>query len=194
MPLTLLTMKQLLSLTTLLAFGGLVTAQEAPKPTQRPDEANAKACAGTSLKLAVTDLKNEANTAKAKTALTALDGVNMCQNSSKSGSFTVNYDPAKVKVAAIEKAITGSGLKITGHKASFNIKGMMCQSCSNHLTTLLKKTPGVLSVDRVSHLIRQADVTFDPKKTDATKIKAAIHTTQYKVIEPKPDTAAPPQG
>jgi len=185
-------MKHLLSLTAILAFGGLATGQEVPKATQCPAGECAKACCGTSVKLAVTGLENEAKTAKAEAALAALDGVTMCQNCSKSGTFAVNYDPAKVKAAAIEKAITDSGLKIAGHKATFKIKGMMCQSCSNHLTALLGKTPGVLGVDEVTHLTGEAKVTFDPKKTDEAKIKAAIHTTQYKVVEPA--TTAAPQG
>lgn len=187
-------MKNLLSLATLFAFGGLITAQETPKATDSPSAKCAKACSGTALKLAVTGLENEANTAKAEAALTALDGVTMCKNCSKSGTFAVNYDPAKVNVAAIEKALTDSGLTITGHKTSFKIKGMMCQSCSNHITTLLGKTPGVLSVDEVTHLTGLASVTFDPKKTDEAKIKAVINSTRYKVIEDQPAPAVSPQG
>ncbi|YCM43096.1 heavy-metal-associated domain-containing protein [Verrucomicrobiaceae bacterium 227] len=187
-------MKNLLSLTALFAFGGLVTAQEAPKAAQCPSDQCAKACCGTSLKLSVTGLENEGNTAKAEAALTALDGVEMCQNCSKSGTFNIKYDPAKVKVAAIEKAVTDSGLKIAGHKASFKIKGMMCQSCSNHITALLGKTPGIVSVDEVTHLTGEAGVTFDPKKTDEAKIKAVINKTNYKVIESKPAPAVAPQS
>lgn len=187
-------MKNILTLTAVLAFGGLATGEEAPKATQCPAGECAKACSGTALKLAVTGLENEADTAKAEAALAALGGVTKCQNCSKSGTFAVNYDPAKVKVAAIEKAITDSGLKIAGHKATFKIKGMMCQSCSNHLTALLGKTPGVVSVDEVNHLTGEAKVTFDPKKTDEATIKAAIDTTKYKVVEPKAKAATPPQG
>jgi len=39
------------------------------------------------------------------------------------------------------------------------------------------------------------NVTFDAKKTDAKKIKAAINTTKYKVVEAaKPAPAAAPQS
>jgi copper chaperone CopZ len=187
-------MKKFLSLTALFAFGGLVTAQETPKATECPKGECAKACAGTALKLSVTGLENEANTAKAEAALTALDGVIMCKNCSKSGTFAVNYDPAKVKVAAIEKAISDSGLVIAGHKTSFKIKGMACISCANHITSLLGKTPGVINVDEVSHMTGQTSVTFDPKKTDEAKIKAVINATRYKVVEGQAAPAVAPQG
>ncbi|MEJ6580713.1 MAG: heavy-metal-associated domain-containing protein [Akkermansiaceae bacterium] len=186
-------MKQLLSLTALFAFGGLITAQETPKAAPCPAGECPKACAGTALKLAVTGLENEANTAKAEAALTAMDGVTTCKNCSKSGTFAVNYDPAKVKPAAIEKAITDSGLTVIGQKSNFQIKGMACISCANHLTALIGKTPGVINVNEVNHMTGQASVTFDPKKTDEAIIKAAIETTRYRVVEP-PATAALPAG
>ena len=191
-------MKKLLSLTALFAFGGLITAQETPKAAAKaadcPKGECAKACSGTALKLSVSGLENEANTAKAEAAITALDGVTSCKNCSQSGTFAVNYDPAKVKPAPIEKALTDSGLTIAGHQTNFKIKGMACISCANHITSLLGKTPGVINVDEVSHMTGQTSVTFDPKKTDATKIKAVINATRYKVIEDQAAPAVAPQG
>lgn len=69
-------------------------------------------------------------------------------------------------------------------KVSYKIKGMACQSCANYLTTLLGKTKGVTKVNEVDFKTSKVTVTFDPKVTDESKIKAAINSTRYKVVEP----------
>ena len=181
-------MKNILSLTALLAFGGLALADEAPKAEPCPAGECAAAACGSTVKFAVTGLEDEAKTIKAEKALTLIDGVEMCQTCSKSGVFAVKYDPAKVKIAALEKAVTDSGLTLIGHKAAFKVKGMACISCANHITALLGKTPGVVNVDEVNHMTGETSVSFDPKKTDEAKIKAVINATRYKVVEPTAGT------
>lgn len=190
-------MKNIITITAMLAFGGFASAQEAPaaKAKKCPASACPSACAddccGTMLKLAVTGLQDEAVAATAKVKLGAMAGINSCQTCAKSGTVMVKYDPETMKVADIEKAVTANGLKITGHKVSMKIKGLACQSCSNHLTTVLGKTEGIVNVDKVCHMSGTCAVTFDPKKTDMKKIKAAVHTTKYKVVEEKAKTVKP---
>ena len=181
-------MKNILFLSSLLALGSFAQAQDAPAAekcpaTKCPGACAADCCDGTMIKLAVSGLDNDVATETAKATLGALAGISSCKACDKSNTFTVMYDPEKMKVAEIEKMLTKSGLKIKGHQTSFKIAGLACQSCSNHLTAVLGKTDGVVNVDKVCHLSGQAAVTFDPKKTDATKIKAAIQTTKYKVVD-----------
>lgn len=190
-------MKNILVLSSLLALGSFTQAQEAPAakacPASKCPDACAKDCGdGTMIKFAVTGLDNDAAAETTKAALGALAGVSSCSSCDKSNTVMVKYDPEKMKVAQIEKIITDSGLKITGQKTSFKIAGLACQSCSNHLTAVLGKTEGVVNVDKVCHMSGQAAVTFDPKKTDEAKIKAAIHTTKYKVVEAAPAKEAAP--
>lgn len=178
-------MKSLLSFSALLIFGGIANAQDTPAPKATPAPEVAKTSHATPIHFSVTGLENEALTKKAEAALATLAGVSQLKNDSKTGTFTIQYDPAKVKADTLQKALSDSGLKVNGQQTTFQIKGMMCQSCCNHLISVLGKTEGLVNVDKISHLTRQATLTFDPKKTDEAKLKAAIHTTRYKVVEAK---------
>ena len=197
-------MKNIIALSSLLALGSFAQAQEAPAAKKcETSECSASKCktgscadecCGTMVKLAVTGLENESAAATTEVTLGAMAGINHCSTCAKSGTVMVKYDPETMKVGDIEKAVAKNGLKVTGHKTSFNIAGLACQSCSNHLTTVLGKTEGVVNVDKVCHQGGHAAVTFDPSKTDAAKIKAAIEATKYKVVEAKkPAPAAAPQ-
>ena len=137
------------------------------------------------VRLAVTGLEKEGAAEITKITLGAMAGINYCSTCAKSGTVMVKYDADKMKVCDIENAVANNGIKVTGHKTSFKIKGLACQSCSNHLTVILAKTEGVFNVDKVCHMSGIVTVTFDAKKTDKETLKASIHTTKYKVIKAK---------
>ena len=113
-----------------------------------------------------------------------IDGAKVLQITPK--SIAIEFDPAEVTEASLTKTLTASGLTITGQKAFFKIKGLVCSSCSNVLTSLLAKEKGVIYVNSISHLNGQADISFDPKETTQTKIEAAVNTTRYKVVKTVP--------
>ncbi len=198
-------MKNIIALTSLLAFGSFANAQEAPAAKKASagkcaaSACNAGKCAddccGTMVKLAVTGLEKEGVAETAKITLDAMAGINFTSTCAKSGTVMVKYDPEKMKVADVEKAVAKNGIKVTGHRTSVKVKGLACQSCSNHLTAVLGKTEGVVNVDKVCHMSGTVAVTYDAKKLDAKKLKAAINTTKYKVVEAaKPAPAAAPQS
>ena len=183
-------MRTLLSLSALLTLGGLAygqDGQEAQAEQKSTDQAPAVAIVekGSSITFAVTGLENEATTTKAEAALAEMAGIIALQNDSKAATFTIQYDPTKVKTGALQQSLTDSGLKVIGQKSTLKIKGMMCISCSNHLTTVLGQTQGIVNVDSISHLTGLAQITFDPAQTDVGKIKASIHATNYKVVNPQ---------
>ena len=136
------------------------------------------------LVLLATGLDKEAVAAQAKIKIDKIEGAKVSQMTAK--SVAIEFDPAKVKEADLKKSLTASGLKITGQKAFFKIKGLVCSSCSNNLIRTLAKEEGVVFVNSISHLTGQADVTFDPKKTSQAKIEAAVNATRYQVIKTTP--------
>jgi copper chaperone CopZ len=142
------------------------------------------------VKLAVNGLEKEAVAETTKVTLGAIAGINHCSTCVKSGTVMVKYNADKIKVADIEKAVAKNGLKVVGHKTDFKVKGLACQSCSNHLTSILGKTNGVVNVDKVCHMSGIVAITFDAKKTDNETLKASIHTTKYRVIEAKKGATA----
>ena len=75
-------------------------------------------------------------------------------------------------VAAITSAKT--------EKSEIAVKGMTCESCETSVTKALEKVEGIKSA-KVNHKNGKAVVEFDSKKTDMTKIQAAIAKAGYKV-------------
>lgn len=183
-----LLMQHIIALTCFFAFGSFTNAQERPTAENCPASiCQAGTCAsdrcGLMVRLAVTGLEKEGAAEITKITLGAMAGINYCSTCAKSGTVMVKYDADKMKVCDIENAVANNGIKVTGHKTSFKIKGLACQSCSNHLTAILGKTDGVVNVDKVCHMSGIVTVTFDAKKTDKETLKASIHTTKYKVIK-----------
>ena len=180
-------MKNIITIATIVALGGFAQAQEAPKAAAKTGKCAGAACdadcGGTMIKLAVTGLDKEGIGATTEVKLGAMAGISKCGTCSKSNTVMVKYDPEKMTVADIEKAVTANGLKINGYMTAMKVKGLACQSCSNHLTTVLGKTEGIVNVDKVCHQSGSVMVTFDPKKTDMKKIKTAVNATKYKVVE-----------
>jgi len=198
-------MKNIIALTSFLAFGSFANAQKAPAAEKCPSKcaaskcdagACAADCCGPMVKLAVNGLEKEGVAETTKITLGAMAGINHCSTCAKSGTIMVKYNADKMQVADIEKAVAKNGIKVVGHKTDFKIKGLACQSCSNHLTAVLGKTEGVVNVNKVCHMSGTVGITFDAKKTDKRKLKAAIHTTKYKVVESKKEApaAATPQS
>ena len=184
-------MKKFITLTSLLAFGAFANAQEEPAAEKcatskcSTSACSADECTDPMVKWAGAGLEDESAAKTTEISLGAMAGITHCSTCSKSGTVTVNYNPEKMTPAEIEKLVAQNGLTVSGQKTSFEITGLACQSCSNHLTTVLGETEGVVKVDKVCHMSGHAAVTFDASKTDIAKIKDAINTTSYKVAEAK---------
>lgn len=192
-------MRNIIALLSFLALGSFADAQDAPTAKNCPSRCAASKCAagacaadccGPTVKFAVNGLEKEGVAETTELTLSAMAGINHCSTSVKSGTVMVKYDTEKMKVADIEKAVAKNGIKIVGYKADFKIKGLACQTCSNHLTAVLGKTKGVVNVNKVCHMSGTVGITFDAKKTDKRKLKAVIHTTKYKVVESKKEAPA----
>ena len=73
-----------------------------------------------------------------------------------------------------------------GVKASFQIAGLTCGSCSDKVTTALQGVEGVLAA-AVDYQSGEAVISFDDKKTTADALLAAIVETGY-AAEPKQES------
>lgn len=136
------------------------------------------------LVLLANGLNKKETASQAQATVNKIEGAKVLQMTAK--SIAIDFDPAKVNEGDLKKTLTASGLTITGQKALFKIKGLVCVSCSNHLTQLLAKETGVIYVNSISFLNGQADISFDPKKTTQAKIEAAVNATRYQVIKAHP--------
>lgn len=65
-------------------------------------------------------------------------------------------------------------------EVKFNVSGMTCASCEEHVKHAVNELPGIVSVS-VSSEEGHANVKFDNSKTDKATITKAIDATGYKV-------------
>lgn len=72
-------------------------------------------------------------------------------------------------------------------QVTFNVEGMSCESCENHINNELAKVNGVLSY-KTSYAQKSSVVTFDKSKVDVATIENAINKTGYKVKGSKMNT------
>ncbi|MBT8245326.1 mercuric transport protein MerTP [Winogradskyella sp.] len=66
----------------------------------------------------------------------------------------------------------------------FDVKGMTCASCEEHVKHTVNKLEGIVSVE-ASFENEKAEVKFDSTKTSKEDIEKAINATGYKVVKQK---------
>lgn len=81
-------------------------------------------------------------------------------------------------------AVQGNNKK----QVTFNVEGMSCESCENHVNNELAKVNGILSY-KTSYDQKNSVVTFDKSKVDVAAIESAINKTGYKVKGSKMNAA-----
>ena len=86
------------------------------------------------------------------------------------------YQNTEKQIVVIDK----SDIKIT----EFNIYGMTCTSCEEHVNHEVNKLVGIVN-SKTSYENGNAVIEFDSTKTNETEIENAINSTGYKVTNKK---------
>lgn len=81
-------------------------------------------------------------------------------------------DAHSLSAAATPRLMKNERVKIA-------IEGMHCTSCANGIKAMLKRTPGVITVE-VSFERREAIVEYDSSRTSLEKVVEAINNLGYK--------------
>ena len=81
--------------------------------------------------------------------------------------------PQEIKVVVVDKT--------TIQQAVFKIKGMTCESCTQHVNSEISKVKGIIAF-QTSYENANSIVKFDNSKTSVDSISAAINSTGYKVV------------
>ena len=81
--------------------------------------------------------------------------------------------PQDIKVVVVDKTNI--------QQAVFKIKGMTCESCTQHVNSEISKVKGIITF-QTSYENANSTVKFDNSKTSIDSIAAAINSTGYKVI------------
>ncbi len=120
-------------------------------------------------------------TATIEKALKKLDGVSRAEINLGTEMASVEYDPEKLKLVDIEKAIREAGYDVIDQKVVLKIGGMVCAMCVGALEIALKKLDGVVDV-RVNLAAEKAYVTFNPRMVGLEDMKKAVLDTGYQFL------------
>lgn len=143
-----------------------------------PSNCKKLCCTGTPVTFTIKGLSCETCSGKVTKAL-KLDGVKVETVSHLTNQAILKYDSTKVKPAQLVSAIGKSGYKVVGQEITLTISGMKGESCAGDLSKVLANATGVTRVSTVCHKTGAALVSFDPTKTDRSKLVAALQGTAF---------------
>lgn len=75
-------------------------------------------------------------------SLSKLKDVTGAQVNFGTDSARVEYDPAKVKLTDLEKAVRDAGYEVVNHEVTIKVGGMVCATCVQTIETSLKELHG----------------------------------------------------
>jgi P-type Cu+ transporter len=122
--------------------------------------------------------------------LAGLDGVQKASVNFATGKAHVTYDPGRIALPDMERAIKKAGYAVGGAKTQIGIQDLRCASCVKFIEDTLKATAGVLKAS-VNVATQQADVEYLPGMTTLADLRHAVESTGYKTVEPA--KGAPPE-
>lgn len=114
-------------------------------------------------------------------SLQTLEGVDKAHVNLGTEEATVEYDPEKLKLAALENAVEDAGYGVINEKVTIKIGGMTCAMCVKAIEDVLNKIEGVSDVN-VNLASEKAYVTYNPKMTSILEFKEAITDLGYQYL------------
>jgi Cu+-exporting ATPase len=93
----------------------------------------------------------------------------------------VEYDPRKLKLTDLEKAVKDVGYDVINEKVTLRVGGMTCAMCVKTIEETLNKLEGVV-VANVNLGSEKAYVTYNPKMATIADMKKAIEGVGYQYL------------
>ena len=95
---------------------------------------------------------------------------------------TVTYDPSKVDIEKMRKAVVDAGYDVIINEVTLSIGGTSCASCSSTVEEAVRELDGVLSAS-VNLATEKLTVRYDPQRVRVPQMKKAITDAGYEVLE-----------
>ncbi len=115
-------------------------------------------------------------------ALKELPGVNHVVVNLATAKASLTFDPQKVNVGQMRKAIEDIGYEIPASELTLDVKGMTCASCVAHVEGALQELEGVQQAT-VNLGLGTAKVTYIPGLVSASVMKRAVQDAGYEASE-----------
>jgi Cu+-exporting ATPase len=91
---------------------------------------------------------------------------------------SVEYDPERLGIRELAKAVEQAGFQVPTVKASLSVDGMHCASCSANVERAIGQVPGVMEA-AVNLATEKAAVTYVPGVTDLPAIAESVRRAGY---------------
>ncbi|MDP2157804.1 MAG: heavy metal translocating P-type ATPase [Nitrospirota bacterium] len=115
-------------------------------------------------------------------ALSELDGVSGASVNFAAEKATVMYDPLKVSLAGLAKAIVDQGYGVSVSRITLPVRGMTCAACVSAVENALKELDGVASA-AVNFATEKATIEYIPSQVGIRDFKKVIKDAGYEVVE-----------
>ena len=119
---------------------------------------------------------------RVENALAHTEGVSTASVNLATEEATVQFDPAKISLGALQKAVTDAGYGVATTEIALPIEGMTCASCVRRVERALESVPGVESVD-VNLATEMATVRSLAGSTPRASLVAAVESAGYAVTQ-----------
>ena len=93
----------------------------------------------------------------------------------------VEFDPGKVSISELEKAVKDVGYEVVNREVTLKIGGMVCATCVQTIESALRALPGIVSAN-VNLGTEKAYVTYNPSLSAIPEMKKAIEDAGYQYL------------
>jgi Cu+-exporting ATPase len=114
-------------------------------------------------------------------SLEKLESVSKAQVNFGTDTAHVEFDPAKVSLAEINRAVKDAGYEVINREVTVRVGGMMCATCVQTIEAALRALPGVV-VANVNLATEKAYVTYNPSVSGPGDMKKAIEDAGYQYL------------
>ncbi|MDP3396453.1 MAG: heavy metal translocating P-type ATPase [Methanoregula sp.] len=114
-------------------------------------------------------------------SLAGLKDVTKAQVNFGTDTAHVEYDPAKVSLSTLERAVKSAGYEVVNRQVTIKVGGMMCATCVETIGTVLKELPGIVSAT-VNLGTEKAYVTYNSSLCGIDDMKKVIEEAGYQYL------------
>ena len=114
-------------------------------------------------------------------SLKDLDGTTDAEVNLGNETVRVEYDPTRLKLADLEKAVTDVGYEVVHERITIKIGGMTCAMCVRTIEDALKRLDGILGAN-VNLSSEKAYVTYNQDMATVSEMKKAILDAGYQYL------------
>jgi len=114
-------------------------------------------------------------------SLQDLDGTTHAEVNLGNETVRVEYDPSRLKLADLEKAVTEVGYEVVHDRVTIKVGGMTCVMCVGAIEDALRRLDGITDAN-VNLSSEKAYITYNPGMTTVSEMKKAILDAGYQYL------------